>query len=362
MNLTVNDPLSTEAAPKLAGVVEIAKCRYGPMLAFAEDTVITRSLQTYGEWSEHEISILSHYIRDDTLVLDVGANIGTHALAFAKRKPRATIWGFEPQPLVHSLAWTNCARNGAQNVAILQMACSDAPGDIVLGPPLVSNENVGAFSLVGRVKPHAFGGSKPGSRASGLVGGLGRSWTRLLRASGLGGRVDTPPAPTPPFMHVPVLPLDSLCFPLPVSLLKVDVEGMETAVLAGARELLARDRPAVFFETLSTDGLAGIADMLRGLGYRLFWMETHQFNRANFRKCEENLWWRTEMGVLGVGEAGQAQTGWPELDRVPAKISRHENARAGTDVIGNHYTDERAGSACLDSALGKLGDGVPPPS
>jgi FkbM family methyltransferase len=298
------------------------------MMAFANDTVITRSLQTYGEWSEHEIDGLSRYIRDDTLVLDIGANIGTHSLAFAQRKPKAVVWGFEPQPLVSSLAWTNCARNDARNVTILQMACGDKSDEVILGPPLATEENVGALTLVQSpatfVGPDATGTHKTKSRASIPFNGLWRAWKRLL-----GDRKVPAPDPMPPLVRVPIAPLDSLRFPFPVSLVKIDVEGMEAAVLSGARQLLARDRPAVFFETLSTESLAAPFAMLRELNYHLFWMETHQFNRANFRQNKSNLWWRTEMGVLALPLGVEAPSNYSEVERVPVSLPYREDARAG---------------------------------
>lgn len=53
---------------KSALIHDVANCRYGDMFVFSSDSVITRSLEYYGEWSEHEISVLSGYIDDYTAI------------------------------------------------------------------------------------------------------------------------------------------------------------------------------------------------------------------------------------------------------------------------------------------------------
>ena len=82
------------------GELSLTRTRYGEMWYFARDEVIGRSLEQYGEWAEHEISLLSGYIVPETLVIDIGANIGTHTLAFARRHPSAAVIGFEAQPVM----------------------------------------------------------------------------------------------------------------------------------------------------------------------------------------------------------------------------------------------------------------------
>ena len=64
--------------------LKILECRNGTMLVLANDAVIGRSLTTYGEWAEHELAHLRPHVPDGGTVVDVGANVGTHTLAFAK--------------------------------------------------------------------------------------------------------------------------------------------------------------------------------------------------------------------------------------------------------------------------------------
>ncbi|MCJ2078921.1 FkbM family methyltransferase [Methylobacterium sp. E-016] len=286
-------------------VVDVHECRYGPMLAFAEDQVITRSLKMYGEWAEHEIHVLAQYIRDGTMVLDVGSNIGTHALAFARRCEKSVVWGFEPRPVVSSLAEVNCIRNNARNVCIVQAACGAKFSMVTLAGPSQNEDNAGAFKLDGVTSLHF--------------------WARL--AGWLGKAVEV----QPPFSRVPIIPLDSLRFPSAVSLLKVDVEGMESQVIYGARKMISRDLPAVYFEVLDINLATEPFNLLRRLGYRCFCMETHQFNRNNFRKSSNNIWYRTELGVLALPHSISAPDGLRCVDDL-SQIQCLEDARLGFDV------------------------------
>jgi hypothetical protein len=61
--------------------------------------------------------------------------------------------------------------------------------------------------------------------------------------------------------------LDQLV-PGPVALLKVDVEGMEPQVLAGATNALRRHRPRVFAEAHTDEGFERVRESLRPYGYR----------------------------------------------------------------------------------------------
>lgn len=300
---------------EMASVVDHRGCRYGDLFAFSGDSVIGAALEYYGEWSEQEIDVLSQYIRPGTVALDIGANIGTHSLAFAKRHPDALIWGFEPRPLVNALAWTNCARNGAGNVVIIQAACGEAPGEIVLAPPLASETNVGSFSLIDLLSTARDGVMR--ENPSGSV--------------------------APPFVRVPVVALDLLECPCRISLVKIDVEGAEPAVVAGAKRMLARDNPVVFFETLDTSNLAASVGLLLRLEYRLYWLETHQFNRSNFKNQKENRWSRTEIGILALPPSVTKDPALPRLVELPDTLPYAQNAREGASVVG--FLNQPAGGA-----------------
>ncbi len=59
------------------------------------------------------------------------------------------------------------------------------------------------------------------------------------------------------------LPLDMLCLPERIALIKIDVEGHELRAIKVMKNLIARDHPVLIAEGLSDD----IASYLRAFGY-----------------------------------------------------------------------------------------------
>jgi FkbM family methyltransferase len=278
--------------------LEILDCRYGKMLAFRADDVIGRSLRLYGEWSQHELSYLRPFVVPGRDVVDVGANIGTHTLAFAQWVGSGRVIAIEPQPFVASVLEVNCALNELRNVEVVKAACGSRTARAAYS---LDKTNVGATTLDSQ-----------------------KWWKNILLALFRVRREET--------SHVPVHPLDDMLTDRPVSFIKIDVEGMELDVVNGAIQVLKKWHPVVYFEQNDTKQLAQISAILEGLGYRLYWLETHQFNQDNFRRETENIWWRTETGVLALYDLSKARPDLTEVrngyDKVPTRL----DARKGVVV------------------------------
>ncbi|MBY0429748.1 MAG: FkbM family methyltransferase [Rhodospirillales bacterium] len=150
-------------------------------------------------------------------IVDVGANVGNHALYFARHLRPACLIPVEPNPAAVTRLKENLSLNGLS---------VDERGF-----------GVGVGQSVGRVglALHEHGD---------LVVG---------RLSGTG--------------EVPVLPLDDL-LDRRVDFLKIDVEGMEMEVLAGARRILTEDRPLVLIEVQEA-GFEAFHAFCREAGYAI---------------------------------------------------------------------------------------------
>jgi FkbM family methyltransferase len=153
-------------------------------------------------FEDEELRFLAERLPCGLRIVDVGANAGNHTLFFAAVMRAETVVPIEPHPRAAVAIRAAVGENRLGNVDLSRLGHA-----------------VGARS--GRLRPVASGS-----------GGLGA--TRYV-----------PDGDGP----VPLAPLDILV-PGPVDLLKVDVEGMEMAVLAGAAELIARHRPFLFIEVL----------------------------------------------------------------------------------------------------------------
>jgi hypothetical protein len=68
-----------------------------------------------------------------------------------------------------------------------------------------------------------------------------------------------------------------------IDFIKIDVEGFEYEVLAGARELLLRDKPIIMVEVQVKQRL--VADLLSNLGYVAYDEYEKQLTADDIEKC-----------------------------------------------------------------------------
>lgn len=252
--------------------ISFHRTRRGVLAHFEADQCIGQSLARYGEWAEDEIALLRAYVPEGALVLDVGANVGSHTLAFAEMVgPSGQVIAIEGQPAAFTLLSYNVVANGlADVVTVLPILAGQARGLISCGLES-AKENVGAKSFVGEV----LGTTAPGNDK-----------LRVL---------------------LPLNPLDELGI-RKCSFIKIDVEGMELDVLRGARGLISGAKPVIYFEHASGDAelLVAIHQLLGSLDYTLYWHVSNPFNRNNHKGDEVNIFGgNTELNVLAV-PAGQA--------------------------------------------------------
>ena len=227
------------------------------MLYNVNDTHVGRSLAVYGEWCEAEVGIFAQILRKGDVAIDVGANIGAHTLAIAKLVgPRGTVVAFEPQRVVFQTLCANVANNSLPNVFCYHSAVGQTPGAILV-PPLEprARQNFGAFSV---------GGYEQGEPV-----GVVRLDDFLLRAC---------------------------------RLIKIDVEGMEPAVLHGAEGLIRKFMPVLYVENNRPNQSRELIRHIHLLGYDLYWHEPALFNPDNFRNYPHDVF---------DGERAQNMLCWP---------------------------------------------------
>ena len=57
-------------------------------------------LITEGNFETGMLEIARHFIKEDSLIIDVGANLGFYSLYFAKKYPTCQVYGYEPVSFV----------------------------------------------------------------------------------------------------------------------------------------------------------------------------------------------------------------------------------------------------------------------
>ncbi len=176
-----------------------------------------------------ELAYLANRFPAGLNIVDVGANTGNHTLFFATVMRAKSVIPIEPVPRAVSAIRAVVAENRLPNVDVSRLGCA-------------------AGATTGALRP------VPSETA------------------GLGAMHFAPD----PQGSVPLAPLDAL-IDGPVDLLKIDVEGMEMQVLAGAANLIAAQHPIIFVEVVDEQVAEFMAWVDRN-GYRvekLFPDKTH---------------------------------------------------------------------------------------
>ena len=196
-----------------------------------EDGAVSRPILA-GDYEAHLVPVFERFCRPGMTVVDVGANLGLYSLLASKLVgPAGRVVAIEPSSENCRLILLSVDANRAENVELL---------------PLALDRGRGWSSLSGH-----FGSN--GGLVSGDVPSLTSGWSEI----------------------VPTFALDDLVEGR-VDFLKIDVEGAEGRVVAGAQRILDTSRPVVATE-LSLEMLprvSGISgeEYLEGfeaLGYRI---------------------------------------------------------------------------------------------
>jgi FkbM family methyltransferase len=226
---------------------------------FAKGLWIEIDLTTERNWSlgRHEPAIqkaLRQLVAPGTVMYDVGAHIGLHALPFARAG--AQVIAFEPDPESASRLRANAERNGLDDrVRVVEAAAWSEP----------------SVSL-------PFRRGLPRSQ-----GGVCWDGYQPVLASG-------------EITAIRAVRLDDVTandWPAP-DIIKIDVEGAESEVLKGATETLQRHRPALIVEVHTASELALVSELLSSLFYSMLWDTPPEgFPRTCFAKslveCEAGV-------------------------------------------------------------------------
>jgi FkbM family methyltransferase len=242
-----------------------APTRHAILCYEEQDRPVGLSLQMYGEWAEEELYLLSFFLHPGAVVVDVGANIGTHALAFSRFvTSEGRVIAIEPQERVFDLLAAKVLLNGLQHVTCIR-------------------------ALAGQETEMRF--LPATERASGTSASV--SFVNIDTAKATGTQCGL-------LVPLQLLKLDDLAL-AGCDLIKVDVEGMELDVLLGAGNTLRNFRPIVYFEQTSRHRFAETSALFQALDYLLFWHAADPFNRENFRGAQRNIFGGTrEINVLAL--------------------------------------------------------------
>jgi FkbM family methyltransferase len=82
----------------------------------------------FAHYEQEDESVLFSLLEADSVILDIGANIGWYSLLFSKRLPKAKIFSFEPINETYKYLITNLTLNNAHNVSSFNIGLSEKEG------------------------------------------------------------------------------------------------------------------------------------------------------------------------------------------------------------------------------------------
>jgi FkbM family methyltransferase len=162
-------------------------------------------------WEPQVMELMAMLMRPNSVFVDIGANIGFHSLHIAARNPDARCHAFEPHPEIFRQLTRNTRLSALKNITLHHYA-------------LAETHREGVFYL---------------QDASAYNRGLSSSIPQSDLKNG--------------WQEAPMRfePLDEVLSELDrgaVSLIKIDTQGSEREVLAGAQLTVSEARPAILFE------------------------------------------------------------------------------------------------------------------
>ena len=177
------------------------------------------------------IALAQKYVNADSVVWDIGANVGVFSFSSATFVSSGSIVLFEPDIFLAGLLRKSANISNYRNKKI-----------IVVPAAVSGNDGIAEF----------------------LIAKNGRATNSLKEFGGhatMGGVRET--------QHVPVYKVETLLKELPApDVVKIDVEGAEEAVLRNASTLLKSIRPIIILE-VSKDTFGGISELMAEHNYTM---------------------------------------------------------------------------------------------
>ena len=235
----------TENLERLSDSLIVTDSKVGKMAIYKNDSVVSQSILLFGEYCDAEVQVMSKYLTPQSVYLDIGTNIGYHALA-VHQTAGCPVLAFEPHPNHFSVAAYNCKD---KPIRIYNTALGNKNSTMT-----ISNFDENILGNYGEVGVNDTG------------------------------------------IEVQVIKLDTLEDLSDVTLMKIDVEGAELDVLKGATKTIKNQRPVIFYEAIDNEVWNKCYKWLDAKDYKQYWVICrHKPMKETFKKTDVN-----PFGLSGV--------------------------------------------------------------
>lgn len=187
------------------GEVVLLESDVGRLLFPAWDNVMVPNIEAFGVWEPVESAWIREHVAPGSACLDIGANVGYHALTIAQSIGESgSLIAIEPDPLNFELLRLNLAANGFSRVECINSAAGD------------------------------YDGKAEFTRDS-FNAGDHRSYRRKT-------------APESAIMEVPIARVDELIGDTPIDFVLCDTQSFDHRVIQGMSRTIERHRPSMLVE------------------------------------------------------------------------------------------------------------------
>lgn len=224
--------------------IEIVETIYGRFYT-PVDELVTRQLKLYSAHTRNEIAMLISVIREQDVILDIGAHIGTFSIPIAKsHNKNVRIFAFEPQSNVFNLLCKNVQVNDLEEqIQVLNGIVSDRKKELFQCVPSHGNSMAVTFLPIDKADVAESSQAEESQNTNIYV------IDEMLRNGNI---------------------------PSNVNVVKIDTEGAEVKVLNSCMNLIKSNYPVIYgeinvtalekFSATSDD----IENILSPLGYHFF--------------------------------------------------------------------------------------------
>ena len=203
-----------------------------------EEDLISNELLERGNLEPHMVKQFKKYLNKNSVVFDIGANIGIHTILFGRLAKK--VFAFEPYEPNFKHLQTNLANNEIFNVLSFQLALSNKQEEVKI--KYVNPINSGQIIL----------DDNPNTALD--------NWKNMKEE-----------------IIVKCITLDSLDID-ELHFLKIDVEGYEPKVLAGGKQTILKFKPIIAIE----DWTGTSIPILEAWGYAVAKIEDTGYKKADF--------------------------------------------------------------------------------
>lgn len=186
-----------------------------------EEDLIQSFLKNGQFFDRSHLDIMSNYIKEGNIVIDIGANIGNHTVFFSKFTKAKLIYCIEPIDRCYRMLLCNIALNYCHNVNVDYIGVGLGNHECTAYPFTVyGKNNLGSTRMFDTPNPQKF------------IEDNRRTFN------------EDPDSYAP----VRIIKGDSIFSDKKIDFIKVDAEGMDLVILEGLKETIDKNRPIIFAE------------------------------------------------------------------------------------------------------------------